>query len=188
MFAAAFAAFISVFVAEFGDKTQLVSLSMASRYPPLHVLVGAMSALALVLGLAVGVGGLIAAYIPEAVIAIVSGAFFIIMGLFTLARREESGPEQRPGKAGLYQTFILIFLAEMGDKTQLAAMLLSANFGYPLAVFAGAMVAMFLNHLLAIYLGCRYFSRINPKLLKQGTAFLFMAIGLAIIILSQLQR
>jgi len=186
LLAAAFAAFISVFIAEFGDKTQLVSLSMASRYPPLQVLAGAMVALAAVLGLAVGVGGLIAAYIPEVVIALVSGVFFIIMGLFTLARREESGLEQRPGKAGFYQTLILVFLAEMGDKTQMAAMLLSANFGRPLAVFAGAMVAMFLNHALAIFLGRRYFSRINPRLLKQGTALLFMVIGLAIIIISQL--
>ncbi len=186
MFAAALAAFVSVFVAEFGDKTQLVSLSMASRYPPMQVLAGAMVALAVVLGLAVGVGGLVAAYIPDVVIAIVSGVFFIIMGLFTLARREDNEPEQRPGKAGFYQTLVLVFLAEMGDKTQMAAMLLSANFGRPLEVFAGAMVAMFLNHALAIFLGRRYFSRINPKLLKQGTAFLFMIIGLAIIIFSQL--
>lgn len=186
MFAAALAAFISVFVAEFGDKTQLVSLTMASRYPPLQVLSGAMVALALVLGLAVGVGGLVAAYIPAVVIAVVSGIFFIIMGLFTLVRREEAEPDNRSGKAGFYQTLVLVFLAEMGDKTQMAAMLLSANFGRPLAVFAGAMVAMFLNHTLAILLGRRYFSRINPRLLKQGTAFLFMVIGLTIIIFSQL--
>jgi Ca2+/H+ antiporter, TMEM165/GDT1 family len=184
LFAAVLAAFVSVFIAEFGDKTQLVSLSMASRYPPLQVLAGAMVALALVLGLAVGIGGLVAAFIPDVVIAIASGIFFIIMGLFTLIRRDEA-PVQRPGKAGFYQTLILVFLAEMGDKTQMAAMLLSANFGRPLAVFAGAMAAMFINHALAIFLGRRYFSRINPRLLKQGTAFLFMIIGLAIIILSQ---
>ncbi len=187
MFAAALASFISVFVAEFGDKTQLVSLSMASRYPPLQVLAGAMMALALVLGLAVGAGGLIAAYVPDVVIAIASGIFFVIMGLFTLARHEGSDFEQRPGKAGFYQTLLLVFLAEMGDKTQMAAMLLSANFGRPLAVFAGAMAAMLLNHALAIFLGRRFFSRLNPRLLKQGTALLFMAIGLAMIIISQLR-
>ena len=53
MFTAAATAFLSVFIAEFGDKTQLVSLTLASRYPPLQVLAGAMLALALVLGLAV---------------------------------------------------------------------------------------------------------------------------------------
>ncbi len=186
MFAAALASFISVFVAEFGDKTQLVSLSMACRYPPLQVLAGAMTALALVLGLAVGVGGLIAAYIPDVVVAVVSGVFFVIMGLFTLARREDGALEQRPGKAGFYQTLVLVFLAEMGDKTQMATMLLSANFGRPLVVFGGAMAAMLLNHALAIFLGRRFFSRLNPRLLKQGTALLFMAIGLAMIAISQL--
>lgn len=185
MLAAVVAAFVSVFIAEFGDKTQLVSLSMASRYPPLQVLAGAMLALALVLGLAVAAGGLIAAYIPTVVIALASGVFFMIMGLFTLVRRDRK-QVNGSGRVGFYQTLGLVFLAELGDKTQIAAMLLAANFGRPVAVFAGAMLAMFLNHSLAIFLGRRYFSRINPGLLKQGTAFLFMAIGLAIIALSQL--
>ena len=70
MLAAALTAFVSVFIAEFGDKTQLVSLSLACRYPPLQVLAGALLALAAVLGLAVGAGGLIAAYIPAVVIAL----------------------------------------------------------------------------------------------------------------------
>ncbi|MEW5783525.1 MAG: TMEM165/GDT1 family protein [Bacillota bacterium] len=183
MLAAALTAFISVFVAEFGDKTQLVSLSLASRYPPLQVLAGAMVALAAVLGLAVGAGGFIASYIPAVVITAASGAFFIVMGLLTLARRERVDTPST-GRAGFYQTMVLVFLAELGDKTQMAAVLLAASFGQPLAVFAGAMVAMFFNHALAIFLGRRFFSRINPKLLKQGTAFLFMVIGLAMIILA----
>jgi Ca2+/H+ antiporter, TMEM165/GDT1 family len=184
MIAAVVAAFVSVFVAEFGDKTQLVSLSMATRYPPFQVLAGAMTALALVLGLAVGAGGLIAAYIPAVVIALISGVFFIIMGFITLVRREREDVP-RSNRAGFYHTLVLVFLAELGDKTQMAAMLLAANFGRPLAVFAGAMAAMLLNHTLAIYLGGRFFSRINPRLLRQGTAFLFMVIGLSIIILAQ---
>ena len=183
MLAAALTAFISIFVAEFGDKTQLVSLSLASRYPPLQVLAGAMVALAAVLGLAVGAGGFIAAYVPAVVIAAASGILFIIMGLFTLVRRQrEEAP--RNGRAGFYQTLVMVFLAELGDKTQMAAVLLAASFGQPVAVFGGAMAAMFVNHALAVFIGRRFFSRINPKLLKQGTAFLFMVIGLAIIILA----
>jgi putative Ca2+/H+ antiporter (TMEM165/GDT1 family) len=183
LLAAALAAFVSVFIAEFGDKTQLVSLTMATRHPPLQVLGGAMAALALVLGLAVGAGGLIAAHIPAAVIAVVSGAFFIIMGFFALIQREREGAP-RSSRTGFYQTMLLVFLAELGDKTQLAALLLAANFGHPLAVFTGAMAAMLLNHTLAIFLGGHFFSRINPRLLRQGTAFLFMAIGMAIMILA----
>lgn len=62
-----------------------------------------------------------------------------------------------------------------------------ASFGRPLEVFAGAMAAMLLNHTLAIFLGRRYFSRINPRLLRQGAAFLFIAVGLATMVISLLQ-
>ncbi len=187
MFAAAGAAFVSIFIAEFGDKTQLVSLSLAGRYPPLQVLGGAMTGLALVMGLAVGAGGLVAAYIPPVVVTAASGIFFIIMGLFTLLRREpEEGPTN--GKGGFYQTAALIFLAELGDKTQMAALLLSAHFAHPVAVFAGAMAAMFLNHALAVFIGGRYMAKLPPALLKKITGFLFSAIGLAMLLYLALGR
>lgn len=187
MIAAAMAAFISVFVAEFGDKTQLVSLSMAGRYPPLQVLGGAMAGLALVMGLAVGAGGLVAAHIHPAVITAASGIFFIIMGFFTLLRCEpETGPAT--GRSGFYQTAAMVFLAELGDKTQMAALLLSAHFGRPAAVFAGAMAAMFLNHTIAVFLGGRLLSRVPPRLLKSATAFLFIGIGLVMLILLAMGR
>ncbi len=62
-------------------------------------------------------------------------------------------------------------------------MFLVASFGYPVSVFAGAMAAMFFNYLLAVYLGSRIISRFNPRLLKVGTAWLFIAIGTIIIIM-----
>ena len=187
MFAAAMAAFVSVFVAEFGDKTQLVSLTMACRYPPLQVLGGAMAGLAMVMGLAVGAGGAIAAVVPREAITLASGIFFIFMGLLTLLRREA---EREPAecRTGFYQTAAMIFLAELGDKTQMAALLLSAHFARPLAVFAGAMAAMFLNHALAGFVGTRFFSRLPSRVLKAGTAILFIGIGLAMLILLALGR
>ncbi|HPT33039.1 MAG: TMEM165/GDT1 family protein [Dethiobacteria bacterium] len=183
MLSAAVAAFVSIFVAEFGDKTQLVTLSLACRYSPLQVLAGAMVGLGLVLGLAVGAGGLIAAYIPTAAIAIASGLFFVLMGLYTLFRQEDEEVKEAGGRAGFYQTAALIFLAELGDKTQMTALLLAASLGHPLAVFAGAMLAMLANHALAIFLGARLFSRIDPRWRRLGTAFLFIIIGLAILIM-----
>ncbi len=185
MIAAVATAFVSIFVAEFGDKTQLVSLSMACRYPPLQVLGGAMTGLALVMVLAVGAGGLVATIIPAAVIAVASGIFFVIMGVFTLFRRDPAEGLDA-GCSGFYQTAAMVFLAELGDKTMMAALLLSAHFGRPVAVFAGAMAAMFLNHALAVYLGGRFFSKVPPRLLKGATAFLFIAIGLLMLTLQAL--
>ncbi len=182
MFAAMLAAFASIFMAECGDKTQLVSLSMASRYPPWQVLGGALGALFVVLALAVGAGGFIAALIPRPVIILVSGVFFVFMGLYTLLKQEQE-ETIAPKRAGLYRTFGAVFLAEMGDKTQLTALLLTANSGRPLAVLAGAMLAMAVNHALAIFVGARFVSRLNPRHLRAGTAALFIILGFTIIAL-----
>ncbi|NMA92682.1 MAG: TMEM165/GDT1 family protein [Firmicutes bacterium] len=173
-------AFITIFIAEFGDKTQLVSLTMAGRYPPFQVLGGALTALFLSLSLAILAGGLIAAYCPPTVLIIGSGVMFLFMGLYTaLKREEETG--MPTGKAGFYQTLGMVFIAELCDKTQLAAMLLAANLGQPLLVLTGGMLAMAANHGLAIFLGARFLSRVDPTIIKIITAILFIIIGLVLI-------
>jgi len=174
-------AFITIFVAEFGDKTQLVSLTMASRYPPLQVLGGALSALFLVLTLAIGAGKFIAVYLPPPVLAACSGGLFVIMGLYTALHREQAS-DLPSGKTGFYQTLGMVFLAELGDKTQLAAMLLAANLGRPLIVLLGSMLAMAANHALAIFLGARFLSCLNPRYLKISTSILFIVIGLGLVL------
>lgn len=180
MLAAILAAFVSIFIAECGDKTQLVTLSMASRYPPLQVLSGALLALFLVLSLAVGAGGFFAARIPRPVIILVSGVFFVFMGFYTLFKREQEGISGVE-RAGFYRTFGAVILAEMGDKTQLTALLLAASSGRPLAVLTGGMLAMAANHSLAVFLGARFISRLDPYCLRIGTAALFILLGLAMI-------
>lgn len=182
MLAAATAAFITVFIAEFGDKTQLVSLSMASRYPPLQVLGGAMTALALVVGLGVGVGSIIANSVPTVLVTMISGIVFIAIGLLNLFRRDKD-KQECTGRTGFFQTMFMIFVAEFGDKTQLAAIFLVASLGQPIAVFVGAMAGMLLNHAIAIYLGSRFLSKLNPRLLKISTSALFILIGFIIIFL-----
>jgi Ca2+/H+ antiporter, TMEM165/GDT1 family len=181
LLAAAFAAFVTVFIAEFGDKSQLVCLSMACRYPPLHVLAGAMTAMAVVLSLGVAAGGLIYAFIPHALVATIAGLFFIAMGLLNYLHKSKP-PDATCTRDGFLHTMVLIFVAEFGDKTQLATLLLVASLGYPAAVFSGALLAMFLNHLLAVYLGSRIISRVSPLILRIGTSALFILVGLYLVI------
>ncbi len=181
MVSALFTAFITIFIAEFGDKTQLVSLSMAGRHPPLQVLGGALSALFLVLSMAILAGKMMATYFPQPVLIAASGGAFILMGLYTAVKKERDS-DLPSGKTGFYQTLGMVFLAEIGDKTQIAAMLLAANLGRPLPVLTGAMLAMAANHALAVYLGSRLLSRFNPRYMKIGTAILFMVIGLVLIL------
>ena len=156
-------------------------MTMACRYPPMQVLAGAMISLAVVIGLAVGIGGVLAANIPHALVALFSGIVFVAIGILSYLRSDDS-KKCANEKNGFFQTMFMVFIAEFGDKTQLAALFLAASLGYPLAVFGGAMAAMLLNHVLAVYFGSRVLSRINPRFLKIGTAGLFIAIGLFMII------
>ena len=181
MLAAAVSAFFTVFVAEFGDKSQLVCLTMACRYPPLQVLAGAMTAMALVLGLAAGAGNLVADALPHNLVAVISGIFFIGAGIFTWLRGEQE-PEEGSASGGFFQTLGMIFLAEFGDKTQLAVLFLAASLGLPFAVFSGAMAAMLVNHVLAIYLGNRFVARLKPEYIKIGSTIIFVVIGLILVI------
>jgi len=181
MLVAVITAFTTVFIAEFGDKTQLVSMAMASRYPPLKVLGGTMTAMALLIGFTVFVGGFLAVALPHTMIAIISGSLFILFGLFNFFSRDQK-KEAKSDQGGYLQTILLILLAELGDKTQLAVLFLAATLGYPFFVFVGAMLAMLCNHLIAVYLGSRVVAKLNPKYIKIGTSSLFIMIGLLILI------
>lgn len=180
LLSAAISAFVTVFIAEFGDKTQLVSMTLACRYPPLQVLAGAMTALALVLGLAVGVGGILYTAVPQLPLVLFSGSFFIAAGIIGAVKKTEKA-EQCQEEGGFLKALFLVFVAEFGDKTQLATMFLVASLGNAAAVFAGAMLGMFLNHLLAVFVGGRLLSRLDSRLVQLGSSFVFVLIGLFIL-------
>ncbi len=172
------AAFLATFIAEMGDKTQLVTLTMACRCPPRQVFIGAMAALGLVTGMGVAAGGLVAELLPPIAVTVASGIFFIFMGIFTFFRKEGSDKVKTEGKQAMLQTFGMIFLAEMGDKTQLTALALTAAYGMPWLIFAGAMTGQALNHGLAAFLGSRYLSVLPEGLIRVATLVIFLVFGL----------
>lgn len=175
------AAFAATFIAEMGDKTQLVTLTLSSRLPPRRVFLGAMAGLALVTGLGVALGGVVGELLPPYAIALASGIFFIVMGFFTYIRPDQGPRVKVGGRSASLQAFGLVFVAEMGDKTQLTALALTATFGSPLLVFAGAMLGQAINHGLAAFLGGRYLSLLSPRLLKTATLLVFLFFGLLLL-------
>lgn len=175
------AAFLATFVAEIGDKTQIVTLTIASRCPPGQVFLGAMLALALVTGLGVVSGKLVADLFPGYLVALGSGLFFLLAGACAYFKKGTVEDINSKKRSPFCQTLGLVFLAEMGDKTQLTAMALTAAFGTPLLVFAGAMVGQVLNHGIAAFLGARYLSLLPDKLLKIVTLLIFVFFGLLMI-------
>ena len=130
-------AFAATLLAEMGDKTQLVTLTLSTRHPPLQVLAGALGALAAITGLAVVLGDYLAVLLPAQLALLAGGIFFLVIGIFMLLKKEEK-EDSKPADSNsaiALQTFIMVFLAELGDKTQLTAIAPTAATGKPAAVF-----------------------------------------------------
>lgn len=168
------AAFALVFVAEIGDKSQLVVLAQASRAHPARVLAEAVAAFLLLSALAVTVGTLVARAVPEWVVALVSGALFVLFGVLAAVEARHPKPAKERG-AGT--TFALIAVAELGDKTQVATAALAASAGHAVAVGLGAWAAMSVGALLMVAAGAWLQARVKPKARAIGTAVAFLLAG-----------
>lgn len=179
-----FAAFLATLLAEMGDKTQLVTLTLSTRYPPLRVLAGSLGALGVITGIAVILGDFLAELLPTKVTMIASGLFFLAVGIYLASCKgeDDSCEIEHPHKHITLQAFIMVFLAELGDKTQLTAIALTAAYGSPVAIFLGAMGGQLINHSLAAYLGSRFLSRLPARMIKLGSALLFVLFGLIFLI------
>ncbi|WP_018954114.1 TMEM165/GDT1 family protein [Thioalkalivibrio sulfidiphilus] len=175
-----FIALATVAIAEIGDKTQFVTLTLSARYRrPWPILAGVLAASLANHGLA-AVGGLwLSRLLPDTLITWIVGLGFIAMALWTLRgdHHEEHAPEISVRGAFL-TTFVLFFLMEMGDKTQIATAALAANFDTVVWVVAGSTLGMLVANAPAVWLGHRYADRIPARLMNRIAAGLFLAIGL----------
>lgn len=162
---------------------------LASRFPPRQVLAGALGALAVITLLAVALGEVLAALFPPRITLLASGSFFLVMGAWLLFKAKAPEEQvQKPAGAIVLQTFILVFFAELGDKTQLTAIALSAATGAPLAVFLGAMGGQLINHGAAAYLGSRFLTRLPVAAVQLASAALFVLFGFLFLFLSYRSR
>jgi len=170
--------FLLVAASEMGDKTQLLAFSLAARYRrPWTVLGGILLATLLNHALAAWAGTWIAAQVPPRVLALVLGATFLAFGLWTL--RPDTLDEARgPGRFGPFlTTTVLFFIAEMGDKTQLATVALAAQFGSVVWVTAGTTAGMLAADGLAVFLGDRLAATVQLRWVRVAAAALFFAFG-----------
>lgn len=183
-----FTVFAAVFLAEMGDKTQLVTLLMSACRFPIHVFLGAVTGLALVTAIGVSLGRIIMSIFPSELTAAASALLFLAIGGYTifnhfrLSDEREVDKEVKCGRNAFAKTFAMIFLAEMGDKTQFTAMSLAAISGRPLLVFAGAMSAQAINHGLAALLGGRLLSRLPRRHLRLASGIVFVLLGIVVLL------
>lgn len=177
---ALFSSFSLIGLAEIGDKSQLVCMTLAARYRPWPVLLGAIVAFALLNLVAVIFGAAVAHWLPDTVVLAAVGLLFLVFGFHALwyaADRDDALPEARGSHSLFFSTLLLITLAEFGDKTQIAVAGLGGT-SSPFAVWLGATLALSVTSGLGVLAGRTVMQRMSVKLLHRISGGVFILLGL----------
>jgi putative Ca2+/H+ antiporter (TMEM165/GDT1 family) len=171
-----------VALAEIGDKTQLLAFILAARFKkPLPIIAGILLATLVNHGLAGALGAWITANVSAELMRWVLGASFIGMAIWTLIPDKiEEEETQIAHKLGVFgATLVTFFLAEMGDKTQIATVALAAHYAAPLLVVIGTTLGMLIADVPAVFVGDRLANKIPMKLVHGIAAAIFALLGVA---------
>ena len=171
-----------VALAEIGDKTQLLAFILAARFKkPVPIILGILAATTLNHGLAGALGAWITASVSPDILRWVLGLSFFGMAIWTLVPDKiEEDETQVARKLGVFSaTFVTFFLAEMGDKTQIATVALAAHYGAPLTVVIGTTLGMLIADVPAVFVGDKLASKIPMKLVHSIAAAIFALLGVA---------
>ena len=152
-----FKVFFAEFIAEMGDKTQLMLIALTSKYKLRDIILGTGVAILVLNGLAVLAGGLVSEFVPEWVIKMIAALAFLYFAASTIAgddKEEEEGGKTKIKFAPL-AVFCTFFVAELGDKTQLTAITFGANEGMraALVVWIGCSLGLFAADMLGMLIG-----------------------------------
>ncbi|WP_323018943.1 TMEM165/GDT1 family protein [Castellaniella sp.] len=171
-----------VALAEIGDKTQLLAFILAARFKkPLPIILGILVATLINHGLAGALGAWIMAAVNPDILRWVLGFSFIGMAAWTLIPDKiEEDDTQVAKRFGIFgATLITFFLAEMGDKTQVATVAMAAHYGTPILVIIGTTLGMLIADVPAVFVGDKFAARIPMKLVHSIAAAVFAILGVA---------
>ncbi|MFL1426778.1 MULTISPECIES: TMEM165/GDT1 family protein [unclassified Nocardiopsis] len=172
---------LAVFIAEMGDKTQLVAMSLATRYRALTVILGITAATAVVHIVSVFIAEVLGASLPTDWITLVAGIAFLVFGAWTLRGDEMSAKDEeraasRRIKSAFITVFTVFFIAELGDKTMLTTIAVGTQHDW-LPVWIGSTAGMVAADAIAIALGAVLGKKLPEKAIKIGAASLFFVAG-----------
>ncbi|WP_416904546.1 TMEM165/GDT1 family protein [Micromonospora echinospora] len=174
-----------IFVAELGDKSQLMALTFATRFRTVPVLIGITIATAVVHLVSVAIGYGLGATLPTGWIALIAGLAFLGFGAWTLRgdslTEEEKRKAERSTKSAVFAVGVAFFLAELGDKTMLATITLATQYGW-FGTWIGSTVGMVAADALAIMVGRMLGRKLPEKTIRYGAAILFAICGLWLIL------
>ena len=170
---------VAVGLAELGDKTQLSVLLLSSKTNRhASLLLGIVLAFMVVDGIAVVAGSWITSIVSPDALKVVSGVLFILFGLLMLKNSNLVVDERFRSGNPFLAGFLLIFITEWGDKTQLASTIFATKYD-ALLVFMGSMVSLTLLSVAAVYLGKLISTQVDRRVMTKIAAILFLLLGLA---------
>jgi putative Ca2+/H+ antiporter (TMEM165/GDT1 family) len=173
-----------IFVAELGDKSQLMAMTFAARYRAITILVAITAATALVHLFSVLLGAAVGVALPTEAISVVAGVAFLGFAAWTL-RGDELGEDEaaraaQSSKSVFFTVALAFFLAELGDKTMLATVTLATDNGL-VGTWIGSTLGMVAADALAIVVGQQLGARLPERTIKIGAAVTFVVFGLLLI-------
>ena len=169
---------IFVVLAEMGDKTQLLAMAFACKYRWQTVMWAVFWATAVNHLLAAAAGNYLATVVPMEYIKVAAAASFIIFGLWTLRGDTLHGEDKRFQFSPFWTVAIAFFIAEMGDKTQLATIALAVKYNTVITVWVGTTLGMLISNAIGIIIGIVMGKNIPEKFMKWFAALIFIAFGI----------
>ena len=176
-----------VALAEVGDKTQLLAFVLAARFQrPLPIILGILVATVFNHGMAGALGAWITSAVEPQTLRWVLGVSFLAMAVWTLIPDEIEEDETRvASKLGVFgATLVTFFLAEMGDKTQIATVAMAAHYSTPLWVVVGTTLGMLIADVPAVFVGDKLSGRIPMRLVHGIAAAVFAVLGVVTLLSS----
>jgi Predicted membrane protein len=175
------ASFLLIFIAEMGDKTQLIAMAFTARFKASLVILAISSATIANNLIAVAAGSFLSGAFSVSIIQAASFILFILFGFWTLYGGEDDG--ENSGKKVIVNPFFTValffFISEFGDKTQIAAMTLTMKYSAPVQVLIGASAGMICANLIGIGAGVLLGKKIPAHIIRLISAAIFILFGLA---------
>jgi putative Ca2+/H+ antiporter (TMEM165/GDT1 family) len=175
--------FVSIFLAEIADKTILITLSLAEQVKRKNLIIGTLLFSILIMIIPVAIGAYLDRIFPLGTLSLASGIIFIIIGVFQLISGKEEEEKEIKFKVNeVIKVFLILSLAELGDKTQIATFSLSVALPNAFLIWLGATLGIFLPNLIVALVGSELLKKINQNIVKVITSFLFLLVGIYLIL------
>ena len=173
------ASFALITLSEMGDKTQFIAMSFATKYHPIRVLCAVFLATLANFAITVAIGQLLSVVVPLDVISLAASISFIGFGLWNLRPEKSKDENPKTSRFGVIGAVgVAFFIAEFGDKTQLATISLAAQYRSAVAVLLGATLGMLVADSLGIGIGVVLGKHIPDKIIKWVSSAVFIIFGL----------